>query len=357
MNKTLSAILLSLAMTTAQSNVDYTTQVYPIFSSAGCLSGYCHGASGSSEGLTMGGDATTVYSNIVDVASNCGTLDYIEPGDPSTSHLYLKCTTSFSCGGSRMPRNGTSYFTTNADELETIRVWIEEGALAEPAQVTDTTPPVLVDLSIAQDTLDLVNGPDSLSIALIASDAGSGLSTGLGSLIHSNNLDELLFTVAFTSGDSLDTVAFDIVMSDTSTLGNWYVSYIQLTDVDGNDTTYTTTNLAANGFDFGFVLVNSTTVAIQSEQGTYPDKFTLFPNYPNPFNPITTIRFSIATRLIASLHIYDTNGQAVETLVDGIVEPGTHIAQWDASELPSGVYFAHLISGNMVQSEKMILLK
>ncbi|MBT3216191.1 MAG: T9SS type A sorting domain-containing protein [Candidatus Marinimicrobia bacterium] len=361
MKKTLSALLFSLVLCTAQSNVDYTTEVYPIFSSAGCLSGYCHGSGGSSGGLTIGSDATTVYSNIVGVASSCNNLNYIEPGDPNTSHLYLKCTTSYSCGGNRMPRNNQSYFTTNANELETMRVWIEEGALAQPAQITDSTPPTLVNITIAQDTLDLINGPDSVSITLIASDAGSGLNSGTGKLLHSNNIDEVLFTVAFTQGDSLDTVAFDIVMSDTSTLGNWYISFIQLTDVDGNDTTYTSNDFTTAGFEVGFVLINSTLVSIQPDHKISPGNFTLFPNYPNPFNPTTTIRFNIgvggAIMRHPTLTIFDINGRVVDVLLDGPIEPGQHEIQWNASAIPSGVYFMHLISGNQAQSQKLIFLK
>jgi len=359
MKKTISAIFIMFSVMNAQSNVDYTTEVYPIFSSAGCLSGYCHGAGGNSGGLTMGSDAATVYSNIVDVASDCGSLDLIEPGDPSTSHLYLKCTTSWSCGGDRMPRSNQSYFTTNSGELETIRVWIEEGAL-EQVQQTDTTPPTLVNLTIEQDTLDLINGADTVSIIIVASDAGSGLSTCMGNLLHSNNTDMISFTGAFTAGDSLDTLAFNIIMPDSSTLGNWYISDLQLTDVDGNDTTYSTSDLASGGFDVGFVLVNSTVVSVDANPSSYPERFTLFSNYPNPFNPATTIRFVIESESILAtslLQIYDINGHLVKTLVQGEIKSGHYEIQWDASDQPSGMYFVHLTVGSRVQTQKMILLK
>lgn len=364
MKKIVIGLIFPFIFPPAQSNVDWSTEVFPILQSASCL-GSCHG-SGSSGGLTIGTSASTAYNNIVNVASGCNNLDYIEPSDPNTSHLYLKCTTSFSCGGSRMPRNNSSYFSSNSDQLETIRVWIAEGAL-EQAQATDTTPPSLVNLSISQDTLDVANGPDSVSISIIAQDAGSGLSTGLGELMHSNNTDQSAFTIAFTSGDTLDTVIVEIVMSDTNTLGDWYVSYIQLTDVDGNDTTYTTGDFASAGFDSGFTLINSTPVFIDPELTVHPYQISLYPNYPNPFNPTTKIRFNIPLETFGSnvsrrtsgtsLRVYDITGRLVEVLVYGRLAAGEHEVQWNASQYSGGVYFAELVSGNLRQAQKMILLK
>ena len=81
--------------------------------------------------------------------------------------------------------------------------------------------------------------------------------------------------------------------------------------------------------------------------------------FPNPFNPTTTIQFNVPveTRLIASLRIYDITGRMVETLLDEKMDPGNHEVQWNASHIPSGVYFVQLISGETMQTEKIILLK
>jgi hypothetical protein len=77
-------------------------------------------------------------------------------------------------------------------------------------------------------------------------------------------------------------------------------------------------------------------------------KFTLFPAYPNPFNPTTTIRFinSVKTWHATSLHIYDITGHLVATLVNGKIETGFHEIQWDASFVASGVYFVELTLDN-----------
>ncbi len=87
--------------------------------------------------------------------------------------------------------------------------------------------------------------------------------------------------------------------------------------------------------------------------------FALKKPFPNPFNPTTTIRFNapVETRLTASLRIFDITGRLVETLVDGKMELGNHEIIWNASNQSSGIYFVVLHSKNIIQSQKLILLK
>jgi hypothetical protein len=86
--------------------------------------------------------------------------------------------------------------------------------------------------------------------------------------------------------------------------------------------------------------------------------FRLDQNYPNPFNPNTVINFSIPTEnTLVSLKIYNAIGQEVSTLINQVVPAGNHEVQFDATGLPSGVYFYTLTAGNFVNSKKMIVLK
>ena len=73
-----------------------------------------------------------------------------------------------------------------------------------------------------------------------------------------------------------------------------------------------------------------------------PKSFALQQNYPNPFNPETELRFSIPTAGRYSLHIYDTRGALVTTIVDEFLEAGDHSYRWDASTRANGLYFAEL---------------
>jgi len=91
-----------------------------------------------------------------------------------------------------------------------------------------------------------------------------------------------------------------------------------------------------------------------------PTQMALYPAYPNPFNPIATIRFDIPeveTQIIATLHIYDIRGRLVETLVNGSMLPGTYAVQWQADGFASGMYFAQLRYGKEMKTQKILLLK
>jgi len=79
--------------------------------------------------------------------------------------------------------------------------------------------------------------------------------------------------------------------------------------------------------------------------------------YPNPFNPNTTIRFSIDKRLNTSLKIFDISGHLVETLISDDLLVGEHEINWNASEFSSGVYFAKLSQSDNTIVKKLILLK
>jgi len=88
-----------------------------------------------------------------------------------------------------------------------------------------------------------------------------------------------------------------------------------------------------------------------------PASFALLGNYPNPFNPTTTINFSLGSSDNVKLSVYDLSGRLVSTLVDGSREAGTHAVSFDASGLASGVYVYRLTAGAQTASAKMILSK
>jgi hypothetical protein len=90
---------------------------------------------------------------------------------------------------------------------------------------------------------------------------------------------------------------------------------------------------------------------------TVPQEYALSQNYPNPFNPTTTIRFQLPAVSRISLKVYDLLGREVARLVDEQRSPGTYAVQWDASNLPSGVYFCQLRAGSFVSARKLLLLK
>jgi hypothetical protein len=108
---------------------------------------------------------------------------------------------------------------------------------------------------------------------------------------------------------------------------------------------------------FVFNKISLPVLAVKSKP-KIPERLILFPSYPNPFNPSTTVRFSVLdTKQPLSLHIYDIDGRMIETLFSGYVMPGFHEVQWNARQHPSGIYFAMFRSGYIMQSTKLILIK
>ena len=85
--------------------------------------------------------------------------------------------------------------------------------------------------------------------------------------------------------------------------------------------------------------------------------FALEQNFPNPFNPVTTIQFTLPKTDYTLLKVYDLLGREIATLAEGEIEAGTHTYQFSGANLASGVYLYRIISGNFVQTRKMVLQK
>jgi hypothetical protein len=97
--------------------------------------------------------------------------------------------------------------------------------------------------------------------------------------------------------------------------------------------------------------------ALTTNDDMMPKEFALHPAYPNPFNPSVTLRFNIEAHGYTSLYIYDITGRLVEILVDRKLESGEYEILWDAGNLPSGIYFVQLKSGEKTITQKLTLLK
>lgn len=97
--------------------------------------------------------------------------------------------------------------------------------------------------------------------------------------------------------------------------------------------------------------------AIQPISNIIPISFLLEQNYPNPFNPITKIKFDIAKSSFVRIVIFDILGRVINILANQNLEAGRYEIDFNASNLPSGVYFYKLITDNFSESKKMVLIK
>jgi hypothetical protein len=121
----------------------------------------------------------------------------------------------------------------------------------------------------------------------------------------------------------------------------------------------------------GFVCGDTTLTGINIISSEVPDKFILYQNYPDPFNPVTKIRFDNPPSPrspresgergdrggFIQLVVYDVLGREITTLVNEELQPGTYEVEWDGTNFPSGIYYYRLTAGDYSQTKKMVLIK
>jgi len=112
-----------------------------------------------------------------------------------------------------------------------------------------------------------------------------------------------------------------------------------------------------------FSLHSNGGIIVDNDDPTIPTIGTrLQGNYPNPFNPETTIRFSVKEATPVTIEIYNTKGQLVKTLINEAKEAGNHSVVWNGKDnsgrsVSSGVYFYKMNAGKYSSTKKMIMMK
>ena len=94
-----------------------------------------------------------------------------------------------------------------------------------------------------------------------------------------------------------------------------------------------------------------------SEPALLPENFSLSAPYPNPFNPVTQLQYSLPYTSNVSLVVYDFMGRQVDILYNGMQHAGYHNVTWNAGRYASGIYFIHMGAGQYVHSQKLMLIK
>ncbi|MDH3268534.1 MAG: T9SS type A sorting domain-containing protein, partial [Ignavibacteria bacterium] len=110
------------------------------------------------------------------------------------------------------------------------------------------------------------------------------------------------------------------------------------------------------------IYVINTTTGVQDTRSGIFSGYDLYQNFPNPFNPNTTINFDLPVTELVKLNIYNSLGQKIRSLTNREFTAGTHQVQWDgldefSKEAPAGVYYYQIQAGSFQATNKMILLK
>ena len=189
------------------------------------------------------------------------------------------------------------------------------------------------------------NGNEALNGGLVADYAYTGftLSNSEDEIILTDSsgaiVDEVHYTNAWIFGNGIAMEIHDLE-SNNNVAENWYASTVQYGDGD-----YGTPGTDWQG-----------TVGIDEKIGI-AETFLLHPPYPNPFNPVITIRYTIPVSGQYAIHIYSVTGRLIKTLIDNHFSAGHYAAKWDASGLASGVYWLKMESVNHIQVNKITLVQ
>jgi len=104
-------------------------------------------------------------------------------------------------------------------------------------------------------------------------------------------------------------------------------------------------------------VVNRDYLAIDGSEAEHPLEFALLPNYPNPFNPWTSIPFTLAERAEVQIRVYNLKGEEVTHLISGAMEAGRYVTRWNASNVSSGLYLIKMSADGFLITRKITVLK
>ena len=141
----------------------------------------------------------------------------------------------------------------------------------------------------------------------------------------------------------------------------WVQQKIYNANLNGSEIVFTDSTHGWLLCDSGNVFYTSNNggiiTAVSPIENTTPSEYLLKQNYPNPFNPSTTISFSIPKTNFVTIKVYDVLGREVATLVNEEKSPGNYSVNFNASNLPSGVYFYRIQAGSYSVVKKMLMIK
>jgi len=163
----------------------------------------------------------------------------------------------------------------------------------------------------------------------------------------------------FNSNLSTASISGAFVFPMGTTEGQWNARVL-INDESNNQTNLGPGELAEKNLQ-SYIIVDNTVLRID-QLNTQPLEFALFESYPNPFNPVTTIRYAVSNQQQINISVYDMRGNLVKNLLNSIQQPGAKTVQWDATDnygaaVSAGVYLYKIQAGTFSETKKMIFIK
>ncbi len=222
--------------------------------------------------------------------------------------------------------------------------------------------PFLVDFSIYGDTVNTYHESVNLGFVLTAEDADIYLSDYTLRLIIDGGIQnggEMLETSGSFNEETMYSSIFDAIEIPMGSIeGSWNIRIV-LENHSGYITNIGPNDLENQNFQ-NYIYVNNFILGMDYEKT--PKHFLLHHNYPNPFNPTTTLRYDLPKDVFVNIIIYDMLGNVINKLVNDYQKSGNKTVQWNATDsqghqVSAGVYLYSIEAGDYKQTKKMILLK
>jgi photosystem II stability/assembly factor-like uncharacterized protein len=194
---------------------------------------------------------------------------------------------------------------------------------------------------------------------------GSGIinkttDAGINWIVQNGNISNNLNSIFFINNDNGYSVGNGGAITKTINGGLNWVPQAKISNNNLNSVIFINGTTGYIAGDFGTILktTNGGLVFISSDHSSAPEGFSLSQNYPNPFNSSTVIKYTIKNPAQVSLKLYDIEGKEIEILVKEFQNAGSYEVLFDATELPTGVYYYSLFTfGVLLSTRKFLLIK